>query len=233
VEAQRQRLLHDIRDGLRVVWRDRLIRTLTLYSAATSFAVMMIGSIEVYFLVRTVGLSTVAVGVLFGIASIGSVLGALLAARIRDRLGEIRALVATTVVAGLGLLLMPLTGHGVRLVLFALGLGVASAAIVAFNVVSISMTQRRCPPRMLGRASASSRVIGWSTPPLGALAGGALAGLVGTRVTFLIAGAMFLLCALILARALDGVPTEPITVPAQTSDRDSIASGTGTVWPPS
>ncbi|HEY1484967.1 MAG TPA: MFS transporter, partial [Micromonosporaceae bacterium] len=208
--TERRGLHREIGEGIRVVWTDRLIRTLALYSAATSFCVMMAGSIEVYFLVRTVHLATVGIGVLFGITSLGSLLGAVVAAPVRRRLGEIRTLVTMASVAGTSMLLVPLTALGLRLGFFVLGIGLASAAIVAYNVVSISMIQRRCPARLLGRVFATIRFIAWSTPPIGALVGGALAGAIGPRATLLIAALMFVASALALAWWLrDGAPSEP------------------------
>jgi MFS family permease len=227
--TERRGLHREIGEGIRVVWTDRLIRTLALYSAATSFCVMMVGSIEVYFLVRTVHLTTVGIGLLFGITSLGSLLGALVAASARRRLGEIRTLVTMASVAGTSMLLVPLTALGLRLGFFVLGVGLASAAIVAYNVVSISMIQRRCPDRLLGRVFATIRFIAWSTPPIGALAGGALAGAIGPRATLLIAALLFVAAALALAwRLRDGAPGEPLPSRPQPVASGATTSGTGT-----
>jgi predicted MFS family arabinose efflux permease len=60
----------------------------------------------------------------------------------------------------------------------------------SFTVAGVSLTSYRqaaCPPDMLGRVSAAARWINWGTLPLGSLAGGGLATLLGVRTTLWIA----------------------------------------------
>jgi MFS family permease len=201
-ETGRSTLRADMRAGLRVVLDDPLLRTLTANSAAGSLCVMMASAVEVVFLVRTVGLSSRAIGGLFALSGLGAVLGAVLAGRVRRRLGELRTLIVTSLVAGAGLLLVPLTGPGPRLACYVVGVGTASGAIVAANVVSIALLQRRCPDRLLGRVVATNRFLAWSTPPVGALLGGLLASAAGPRAALAVAGGLFTVAAVHLTRRL-------------------------------
>jgi hypothetical protein len=57
-----------------------------------------------------------------------------------------------------------------------------------WNVVVVSLRQRLVPDGLLGRVTASSRLFGWGTMPVGAALGGALASVAGPRAVF-IAGA--------------------------------------------
>ena len=66
------------------------------------------------------------------------------------------------------------------------------AAIVLWNVVTVSLRQRITPDRLLGRMNASYRLVGWGTMPLGALLGGILAEALGLRGAFLAAAVVTL-----------------------------------------
>jgi MFS family permease len=66
------------------------------------------------------------------------------------------------------------------------------AAIVLWNVVTVSLRQRITPDRLLGRMNASYRLVGWGTMPLGALLGGLLAEALGLRGAFLAAAVITL-----------------------------------------
>ncbi|MEV4351040.1 hypothetical protein AB0J83_41820 [Actinoplanes sp. NPDC049596] len=58
--------------------------------------------------------------------------------------------------------------------------------------------QAYCPPRMLGRAVATSMVVLHSTIPVGALLGGLLGEVLGLRPAMWVTTALFLPCAALL-----------------------------------
>ena len=139
------------------------------------------GAIEVLFLIRTVRVPTDAVGALLAVASLGAVLGSFIGASIRRRFGERRTMLGCAILGNSCALLVPLTHADARLAFFALGVGGASCGVVVFNIVSMAVSQVRCPDAMLGRMSATMRFLSWSTLPIGGLSAGALAGAIGTR----------------------------------------------------
>ena len=75
--------------------------------------------------------------------------------------------------------------------------GVA-AFVVAGNVISASFRQRYCPPELLGRVTASMRVVNYGTMPVAAVVAGALATAVGLRTTRWVGTAGVLAAALLL-----------------------------------
>lgn len=91
---------------------DPWFRTLTLFGAASNLALMGYQSIQVVFLVRSVGLTPGTVGALIAATSAGGVAGAFAARRVAHRIGTARA----TLLFELGLpmlaLLIPLTFGG-------------------------------------------------------------------------------------------------------------------------
>lgn len=138
------------------------------------------------------------IGGLFSLASLGGVAGAALAGPVARRFGSARGFLLLEVAAGLPALLLPLTGPGRGLAWLVVGDAGVAAAVVAGNVINASFRQRYCPPELLGRVTASLRVVKYGTMPLGAVLGGALATGIGLRATLWAGTAGVLVAALVL-----------------------------------
>ena len=52
---------------------------------------------------------------------------------------------------------------------------------MAYNINQVSYRQAICPPRMLGRMNATMRFLVWGTIPIGSIAGGILATVIGVH----------------------------------------------------
>ncbi|MFD8425247.1 MFS transporter [Streptomyces sp. NPDC059466] len=208
-------LVREVREGMRLIAHDPWFRALTLFGAASNLALMGYQSIQVVFLVRSVGLTPGPVGALIAATSAGGVAGALAARRVADRIGTARA----TLLFELGLpvfaLLIPLTVPGVGVLLFVTGGFCVSAGVVGGNIIKASFQQRYCPPELLGRLTASTAFLSYGTIPLGALLGGALGTALGIRAAMAITTAGVPLAALILyfspIRRTRDLPTSPRT----------------------
>jgi predicted MFS family arabinose efflux permease len=191
-------LVGEVREGLRLIATDPWFRTFTLFGAASNLALMGYQSIQVVFLVQSVGLNPGTVGVLIGATSAGGVGGALAARRVADRIGTARA----TLLFELGVptlaLLMPLTVGGAGTLFFVAGGCSVSAGVVAGNIIKASFQQRYCPPDLLGRVTASTAFLNYGTIPVGALLGGALGNGLGLRPAMTIMTAGVPLAALVL-----------------------------------
>jgi MFS family permease len=186
--ARRAALRTEIRDGLRFVFGNPVLRAIALQGTC---AVLFIGAshaVLLPFLVRTVGLSAGAVGTLFTLASLGALAGALVTRRLTRRLGQARAMIGFILIGGSASLLVPLTGPGWRLAFLVVGETLLQAFIVAFNIVQVSYRQTICPDHLLGRMNATMRFVMWGTTPLGGLLGGVLGTAVGLRNTLCITG---------------------------------------------
>lgn len=61
--------------GLRFLGRDPYLRPIVIYGATLNFLLMGYQAVQVIFLVRTIGVSTGAVGLLVMCASLGGTLG--------------------------------------------------------------------------------------------------------------------------------------------------------------
>jgi MFS family permease len=113
---------------------------------------------------------------MLSIGSVGGVIGALAAPRLAGRLGEGPLLPLGLMVGGGAVVLFPLAlsaGPGLlALALLSMGEFFMSFGVVLYNVMQVSMRQRVCPPRLLGRMNASIRCIVWGVMPIGSLLGG-------------------------------------------------------------
>jgi MFS family permease len=179
--TQRRRLLAEVRDGLAYVFRTPLPRTLALGVGLCNLVLGGYDTIVVLLLARQLRLSPGVIGVLFGVASVGGLLGSMVAGRLSRRFGDARTPVLATMVMVAAGLVLPFTQRGWGLAPFVAGSLVLSASIGVFNVCVISAMQATTPPAMLGRAAASTRLFTRGSMPLGALAGGVLATVLAPR----------------------------------------------------
>jgi predicted MFS family arabinose efflux permease len=195
------RLRHEIRDGLIHLRADRLLLTIAGASAAANLWLTAIGAIEVVFLVRDVHVPAALIGGLFALSGVGGLAGSLAVRHLTKRIGLSRiargALAATAPAA----LLIPLTQHGAGIALFAVAAPIVSFGIATASVTFQTLQLERCPPKLLGRVTASSRVLTAATIPTGALAGGALGQLLGPRLALLTMTASYLAFALTLVHS--------------------------------
>jgi MFS family permease len=179
--TERRSMRSDIVEGARWLVRDRFLRNLTIYGATANLWLTGMNALTVVFLVREVGVSTTGVGLLMAGTALGGVGAATATPRLVARLGGARALVFSKAFGGVAALLVPLARPGPGLAVFVLGmLGIAAGGI-AGNVVSASFRQAYVPPGLLGRVLTSMQFVNFGTIPIGAVLGGAVAGLAGVR----------------------------------------------------
>ncbi|MEV8321008.1 MFS transporter [Streptomyces sp. NPDC059900] len=181
--VERRRLRTEVGDGLSFLFRDPVLRSLAVFSAVSNIALTGMSSIEVAFLVRTVGAGEAAVGAVLTLCGLGGILGVLLSPRVSARHGTARAVLLCHLGAAPFTLLFPLTGSGSGLAFFVLGGVGCSAGVVAASVITDTFRQRYCPPDLIGRVSASAAVISFGAIAVGGLLGGTLGALSGVRET--------------------------------------------------
>ena len=180
------RLRAQIAEGLAFVLGHRILRAIAGCTGTSNLFSSVQTAVEIVFLVRVIHLSAGIIGLLFAGAGLGGLMGAFLSSRLARRIGGVRATQAG-ILLNAGALLLPLTGRGVAVALFAAGLFVNSIGVVIYNVNQVSFRQRLCPPGLLGRMNATMRFLVWGEMPLGALLGGALGAGIGLRATLWVA----------------------------------------------
>lgn len=189
-----------LREGFAVVGRNTLLRWCTIAVFFLSLFFSSVMAIYFLYLIREVGLSSMAVGLIVAVGSVGGLLGALLSERLNAWLGIGPTLVAALTLPGIGFLLLS-TVEGNTLGAAALA-GAATfigfLGIPVFDVTVISFRQSITPEHLQGRVNASVRSLSWGTLALGSLMGGALASALGLRETVVLSAAGLFLPALLL-----------------------------------
>ncbi|MFC7641855.1 hypothetical protein ACFQX6_13350 [Streptosporangium lutulentum] len=108
---------------------------------------------------------------LYSIASVGSLAGALTAAKIAARIGQGPAIRVPIAIAAPFQLLTPMAQPGWLLWVAAFAYLVISCCVVVNNVTQVGFRQRLTPEHLLGRMNATMRFLVWGTTPIGALIG--------------------------------------------------------------
>ncbi|HJQ41997.1 MAG TPA: MFS transporter [Jatrophihabitantaceae bacterium] len=182
----------DIADGVRWLAAHRLLRSLTLISAVTAVANAMMTGVLVLYVLEVLRLPPGDFGLLLVAAGIGAALGGVLTPKLTGRLGRVVMLPLGAAVAAITFGAMGLTRNGyVAAGLFA----VSAAAVMVWNVLTMSLRQALIPHELFGRVQGAYRTLVWGAIPVGALSGGLLAHLAGIRAVFLVGGAIMLACA--------------------------------------
>ena len=183
---ERRSMKAELGEGLRYVFTHRYQRGIVGTVALSNFFGNIVFSILLVFAVRELGLSAGTIGVVFAVGNLGTLVAALTARRISDRLGVGRTIVLATFLFGPGSLLIALTPKDLAIPLITLSMMLLGFGGILFNVTMISLIQAITPDRILGRANASRRFVVWGVIPLGGLVGGALGSTIGLRETMVI-----------------------------------------------
>lgn len=185
--AERRSAWSDIADGLRLVWREPMLRAFAGAEASSQLFVHMWVAMLTLFLVRHLGIEPWLMGVLYGIGGVSSLFGALLAGRLVARFGLGPTLVTSFFLGTASLTLVPIAGGPILLIVLLVGgQQLFDAAHTIFDINQASLIQTITPDRALGRVNASLRVVRWGAMLVGTLAGGLLGELIGVRETMLL-----------------------------------------------
>jgi MFS family permease len=178
-----RRLSKEIVDGIRFVVSHPFMRPGMAFTAASNFFFQVGFSIFLVYAVRELGISPGLAGLILSLGTAGGIAGALAATRIGAWLGIGPTMIATAFTLGWPLLLIPLAPAEYAVPIFVATFAVLTFAGVVFNVVVATLFQAITPDRLLGRTTASRRLVVFGAVPLGALVGGALASTIGLRET--------------------------------------------------
>ena len=182
-----------IGEGWRYVTRHPVMGPTMWTATAVNFVCGAQLAIYPLYLVRELHAPAALVGVLLAVEGVGSLVGATLTPWITGRWGTARSLVVACLVSVAGAFLVPVGVGWPAYLAFAAGNVVFAGGVVVLSVTTRTYRQTASPPDLLSRVMATVRFVSWGAIPVGGLVAGALAGLVGARVTlFLFAGATVL-----------------------------------------
>jgi len=161
----------DILEGLRWLWRHRLLRTMAIILGVMNAVVMMALSTYVLFVQEILGLEAASFGVLLSAGAVGGAVGSVSASRVSRRVGQGASLITAIAVSGATLFVTGLTSSApVVWAMFVL----SSFVAVLWNVITVSLRQTIIPDRLLGRVNSVYRFFAWGMMPVGSVAGGVI-----------------------------------------------------------
>jgi MFS family permease len=170
-------------EGLRYVLGHRYLR----YIAACTGTLNLFGNlgtaILLLYAVKELGLTAGTIGLIFAVANVGVLFGALTAERFGRWIGVGPTIVWSAFLSPLTLVAVALAPQEAPVPWIIAGFFIGSVTQVIYNVNQVSLRQAITPERMLGRMNATMRFIVWGTIPIGALVGGILGGVVGLHTT--------------------------------------------------
>lgn len=188
--APDRHLGREIREGVRFVAHHPLLRPIALNTATVVLCQSAAMGVSIVFLVRDIGLSAWAIGLLGVIGLLGALLASAVTRRLVARFGQVRAMLLGAAALGPAFLVQAFTTPGWGLAWWVVSGFVASFCIVLTNIVMATIRQTLCPPALLGRVTATLELTMWGVMPLGSLLGGVLGTVLGTRATLLWTGAV-------------------------------------------
>lgn len=174
-------LIGEVREGLAVVFGSPLLRSIAACTGTSNFFSTALFTLYILFATRELGLTPAAIGLIFSIGNIAGLVGALIAGRVASKIGVGRTIVASSFIAGVGLIPVALATRELALPLLVLSGMLTSLGVPIYNINQVSLRQAITPLRLQGRMNATMRFLVWGTMPLGGLAGGALGEVLGLR----------------------------------------------------
>ena len=178
-------ILHDIREGLDVIFRNRSLSSIALCTGTFNLFNNAFVVVFNILLLREFGFTGGVFGLVFAIGSMGSVLAALTSLRVIKKLGVGATIISGILVGGIPFIVFYFVGQGTAFPVAAAAFFVTSFGGVLYNVAQVSYRQALVPLELQGRMNASMRVLVWGPIPAGALLGGVLGTLIGIRETIL------------------------------------------------
>ncbi|MBX6343266.1 MAG: MFS transporter, partial [Thermomicrobiaceae bacterium] len=171
----------EILEGIRWLWRHRLLRTLALTLGLLNFAVMAQNAILVLYAQERLGLQARTYGLFVATYGAGGVVGSLLAARViawlgAGRLLRLAILIEAAVPAAMALARSPWLAGAVA---FAFG-----AHALVWGALLTSLRQELAPPPLRGRVQSAFSLLDRGVSAPGALAGGLIAAALGLTAPF-------------------------------------------------
>lgn len=169
--------------GFRFLWRQPVVRTLTLFTAAMNVVWAVATALLVVYVVEPgpLGLTAAQYGLLLTGMAVGGLIASMVVEPLRRWVGTTRLMIADAV--GTVLFVAPVAfDAGIWVV--AAGAVVAGAGSSIWRILAATIRQNLSPPELLGRIYSASRMISWGVIPASAALAGVVAEVWGLRAAF-------------------------------------------------
>ena len=183
----REPVLHEIREGIRIVFRSPVLRALALSHGGTHILWGVFGTAYLLYAKDELGLDPASTGIIAALGGIGSLAGAFAAPWLVRRIGVGRTILGGMVLFAIGNALIPLAPAHAALLgasfLIAQQL-IGDSGGTVYEIVETSLVQSSVDNRVIGRVNASFFAFTTLMTLAGVILGGIVGELIGLRTAF-------------------------------------------------
>jgi MFS family permease len=192
-DKRQESVWRNIGQGLLWLWRQPLIRFMAILTGGLNL--ITAGRVLIIIvLAQRLHASALAIGVIFTIAGIGSICGAILAPVVHRRLGFGTVIIGFCWMIALS---YPLYALAPNILLLGINAAFLSLVFPSYDVVQFSYRSMLIPDALQGRVNSVFRLIAYSGQPLGLALAGILLQNLGAVVTVFVLGTGFFILALV------------------------------------
>jgi predicted MFS family arabinose efflux permease len=175
--------------GARWIWNNAIIRAALFGVATLNFFNFMLFALFVLYATRSLHVGPATLGIVLGAASIGTVGGSFITARISRRVGVGPAFVLGCLLFPAPLILIPAAGGPHWFVLGCLFAAefLSGIGLMLLDIMAGTITAGLVPTSLRSRVSGAFMVVNYGVRPLGTSVGGVLGSTIGLRPTLWIA----------------------------------------------
>jgi MFS family permease len=185
--ADREPVLREIRDGMRIVSRSPMLRALALAHGGTHILWGVFGTSYLLFATNELNLDPAAIGIIAGVGGIGSLAGSVAAPILARRLGVGRSILFGMVGFTIGNALIPLAPAHAAVLGAAFLIGqqlIGDSGATVYEIVETSLVQASVGNAVMGRVNATIGTFTTLLTLAGIIIGGIIAELFGLRTAF-------------------------------------------------
>lgn len=177
-----------LRGGLQWILRSQVVKWLLFSSAIVNLFAYMGTAVLILYATRTLSLGPTAIGVVFGLGSIGGVIGAATTRRMEARLGLGVSAVIGPLTFAAGLMVYPAASGGplTAAAVLLVGALLSTAGIVWADISLGAVLAQEVPDVLRARVAGAYRTVNYGVRPLGAAMGGFAGAALDLRITLLL-----------------------------------------------
>ncbi|AJO22183.1 major facilitator superfamily MFS_1 [Heyndrickxia coagulans] len=156
---------------IQVLINSRILLSISISTAILNFCRTAFETIYILYIVRNVGMHASQIGLIYGLGSIGGIIGAYFSEFISKKMGIGISIIGATVLIGVGgIIVFTPYFHSktIALILLTLGQMLSGFGNMLYFVSQVSLRQAITPLKILGSVNASNRFITRGAMPLGA-----------------------------------------------------------------